>query len=172
MTVSEKQLQANRKNAQKGGVKTEEGKAILKYNALKHGLLAKEIVITGGEGAENQEEFNGLLIDLKTQLKPEGTSEEMLVEKIAVAFWRLRRAGRYDVGLIREELDTATDDFYDQTTWDDKKVNKTEEEVHQEIQKEKEDIEYWKKNKRDLTRIQNVGKPLEETYDWDENWEC
>ena len=41
--LSEKQLKANRKNAQKGGVKTPEGKAIVKYNALKHGLLAKEI---------------------------------------------------------------------------------------------------------------------------------
>lgn len=37
MTVSEKQLKANQKNAQKAGVKTDEGKAIVKYNALKHG---------------------------------------------------------------------------------------------------------------------------------------
>jgi len=49
MTVSEKQLQANRENAQKGGVKTPEGKAMVKYNALKHGLLAKEAVITAGD---------------------------------------------------------------------------------------------------------------------------
>ncbi len=58
MTISDKQLKANRKNAQKGGVKTQGGKAIVKYNALKHGLLAKEVVVTIGEGAENQEEFN------------------------------------------------------------------------------------------------------------------
>jgi len=45
MTVSKKQLEGNKKNAQKGGVKTQEGKAIVKYNALKHGLLAKEAVI-------------------------------------------------------------------------------------------------------------------------------
>ena len=61
MTVSEKQRKANKINAQKAGVKTNEGKAIAKYNALKHGLLAKEIVITIGEGAENPEEFNALL---------------------------------------------------------------------------------------------------------------
>ena len=40
MTISKKQLEANKKNAPKGGVKTQEGKAIVKYNALKHGLLA------------------------------------------------------------------------------------------------------------------------------------
>jgi len=104
MTVSEKQLQANRENAQKGGVKTPEGKAIVKYNALKHGLLAKEVVITTGDGGENPEEFNALLQALQTQLKPEGTLEEMLVEKIAVAYWRLRRACKYEAGLIRENL--------------------------------------------------------------------
>jgi hypothetical protein len=45
MATSEKQVQANRENAKKGGVRTDEGKAIVKYNALKHGLLAREVVI-------------------------------------------------------------------------------------------------------------------------------
>jgi len=93
MTVSEKQLKANKKNAQKGGVKTPEGKAIVKYNALKHGLLT-----------------------------PTGTLEEMLVEKVAVAYRRLSRAYRYEVGLIRKELDTATDDFYSKTNYKDEKI--------------------------------------------------
>jgi hypothetical protein len=92
MTVSEKQLEANKKNAQEGGVKTPQGKAIVKYNALKHGLLVKEIVITIGDGAENPEEFSALLEDLKTQLAPAGALEEMLAEKVAVAYWRLRKA--------------------------------------------------------------------------------
>ncbi|UCD52931.1 MAG: hypothetical protein JSW27_09885 [Phycisphaerales bacterium] len=51
MTVSQKQLEANRKNAKKGGVRTDEGKAIAKCNALKHGLSAREAVVTAGEGA-------------------------------------------------------------------------------------------------------------------------
>ena len=34
MTVAEKRLATNRKNARKGGVKTPEGKAIVRYNAL------------------------------------------------------------------------------------------------------------------------------------------
>ena len=52
MTASQKRLEANRVNALKGGVKTPEGKAISKYNALKHGILAKEAVIPTGEGKE------------------------------------------------------------------------------------------------------------------------
>jgi hypothetical protein len=171
MTVSEKQLQANKKNAQKGGVKTPEGKAIVKYNALKHGLLAKEVVVTVGEGAEDPDEFNALLEDLKVKLAPEGTLEEMLVEKIAVAYWRLRRAYRYEVGLIRKELDTATDDFYSRTNYNKVKIHKTDEKIDQEIEQEKEGIENWMKDKRDLTRMHKKGKSLEEIYDWEENWD-
>ena len=172
MTVSQKQLEANKKNAQKGGVKTAEGKEIVKYNALKHGLLAQEVVIAIGEGAENPEQFKVLLEDLKTQLEPEGALEEMLVEKIAVAYWRLRRAYRYEVGLIRQELDTATDDFYSsEAPLGGYEEHKTDEEIEQEIEKEKEGVEYWKKDKRDLTKMHKNGKPLEEIFDWEDNWD-
>jgi len=170
MTVSEKQLEANRKNAQKGGVKTPEGKEIVKYNALKHGLLAKEVVITVGEGTENPEEFNALLADLGTQLQPQGTLEEMLVEKIAVAYWRLRRAYRYEVGLIRNELDNVTDKFYSKTTYGGDKKNKTDEEIKQQIEQEKEGVKYWTKDKKDLTRMHKDGTSIEEIYSWGENW--
>jgi len=165
MTVSKKQLEANKRNAQKGGVRTQEGKAIVKYNALKHGLLAKEVVITVGDGAESPEEFNALLGDLKTQLNPVGTLEEMLVEKVVVAYWRLRRAYKYEVGLIREELDTATEDFYR------REYNKTDEEIDQEIKQNKEDIKSWTQDKKDFNKMRKNGKPLEEIYDWDDNWE-
>jgi hypothetical protein len=172
MTVSEKQLQANKKNAQKGGVKTPDGKAIVKYNALKHGLLAKEVVITIGEGAENPEEFNALMEDLKTQLAPAGTLEEMLVEKIAVSYWRLRRAYKYEVGLIRNELDNATDDYYSgETASSGYKEQKTDYEIDQEIEKDKEAIESWMQDKKDFNKMHKKGKPLEDIYDWFDNWE-
>jgi CRISPR/Cas system-associated endonuclease Cas1 len=171
MTVSEKQLEANKKNAPKGGVKIPEGKAIIKYNALKHGLLAKEAVVTVGDGAENPDEFNALLDDLKTQLAPEGTLEEMLVEKIAVSYWRLRRAYRYEVGRIRDELDNANEDFYNNTTWDGHKLNKTDEEIEQEIKQEQEQIEEWEKDKKQLTKMHKDGKSLEDIYKWEGNWE-
>jgi len=165
MTVSEKQLQANRENAQKGGVKTPEGKAIVKYNALKHGLLAKEVVITVGDGAENPEEFNALLADLKVQLSPEGVLEEMLVEKAAIAYWRLRRACKYEVGLIRDKLDNRIDNFYD-----GHKYHKTDQEIETDIGRQREGVEYWKKDKADLTSMHKDGKPLEDIYNWEENW--
>jgi hypothetical protein len=171
MTVSRKQLEANKKNAQKGGVKTSEGKAIVKFNALKHGLLSKEVVITIGEGAENPEEFNTLLNDLNAQLSPEGTLEAMLVEKITVAYWRLRRAYRFEMGLIRQELDTATDDFYNETGYGDTKINKTDQEIDQEIEQEKEELKNWTKYRSRLCNMRKNGKSLKDTYELNEPWE-
>lgn len=170
MTVSEKQLEANRSNAKKGGVKTDAGKEVIKYNALKHGLLAKEVVITVGEGAEDPEEFGRLLTDLQEQLNPVGTIEEILVEKIAAAYWRLRRAYRYEVGLIRDENDLATDQFYNRKTWEGKKANKSPNEISDEIEQAKEAIKYWKKDSEALRKMHKAGKKLEDIYEWGENW--
>lgn len=112
--TSQKQIKANRKNAKKAGVKTKQGKEIVKYNALKHGLLAKEAVITTGDGAEDPKEFEALLYGLIDHYQPIGSVEEILVETMAVSYWRLRRAKRYEVGLIREQLDTYKDRLIDQ----------------------------------------------------------
>ena len=63
--ISEKQLLANQQNALKStGPKTNEGRAISARNSLKHGLLAKEVVITEVEGAEDKAAFDSLVSDL------------------------------------------------------------------------------------------------------------
>ena len=86
--VSQKQLEANQKNAKLGGVKTEEGKAVSKYNALKHGLLSQEVLIKG----EDEKSLIKLGKKLRTELKPETELELLLVDRIVANFWRLRRA--------------------------------------------------------------------------------
>jgi len=112
--VSEKQRRANRQNAQKStGPKTADGKARASRNALKHGLLAKDVVITGTDFNENRAEFDAFLADLCTELKPQGLIEETLVERIATCYWRLRRVQRFEVAAIRGALDTADPDAPD-----------------------------------------------------------
>lgn len=103
MTISQKQLEANRRNAKLGGPKTKEGKEIARYNALKHGLLAKAVIITTGPDAEAPRQFDDLLNSLQNQLAPQGTLEQILVEKMAVACWRLRRACRHEADLYIDE---------------------------------------------------------------------
>lgn len=95
--VSEKQLEANKKNAKLGGVKTPEGKETSKLNALKHGLLSKEALLDD----ENKEELVSLEKSLRKELKPVGTMEQILVGKIVTNIWRLKRAIRIETEMMK-----------------------------------------------------------------------
>ena len=103
--ISIRKLEANRKNAQKStGPRTEEGKRNSRWNALKHGLLSREIVVQSGEGKESVEDYQCLLASLRQDLQPVGVLEEMLVEKIAVCYWRLARVSRCENAEIRRNF--------------------------------------------------------------------
>ena len=107
-TTSDKQRRANGKNAQKStGPKTDKGKRAVRYNAAKHSILSKEVLIRDGEGKESEDESNTLFADLSEELKPEGALERMLTEKVVICFWRLKRALRAEVGEIRKGQDAV-----------------------------------------------------------------
>ncbi len=104
-------IEANRRNAQKStGPKTIAGKEKSKMNALKHGLVAQATVIPVGEAKEDDTEFTQLLDRVMAELEPQGFIEEMLTERIAICYWRLRRAAYAEVGEIRKSLDTVIGD--------------------------------------------------------------
>jgi hypothetical protein len=86
--VTEKQLAANRENAKKGGVKTHEGKAAVRLNALKHGLLCKDLLLQDEDG----DALAQLRERLIAELCPQGELEHMLVDRIVSCYWRLARA--------------------------------------------------------------------------------
>jgi len=54
---------------------------------LKHGSFSRVVLLTG----EPQAEFDSLLSGLRNDLEPEGTLEELLVDKLAALVWRHRR---------------------------------------------------------------------------------
>lgn len=94
---STRQIEANRRNARKStGPKTEKGKNIAKFNALQHGLTAEEIVIPG----EDKQAFRDFRAHLVMELNPKGVLEAQLVERVAVAFWRLRRTTKIEAGTL------------------------------------------------------------------------
>jgi len=93
--ISEKQLEANRKNAKKGGVKTIEGKKVSKYNSLKHGILSDAIT------EDEKENFEELYNNLIQEFRPETTIEFLLVERIALYQIRLYRAARAEATYIK-----------------------------------------------------------------------
>src|SRR5262245_52980350 len=105
-TMSLKQLVANRRNAQKStGPRTPEGRAVSKMNALKHGILSKIVLIGGIHGKESREELIRLHQRFWEELKPWGPVEEMLVDQIVTAHWRLRRALAAEAGEIALSVD-------------------------------------------------------------------
>jgi len=98
--ISMKQLEANRQNAKLGGVKTDEGKAVSKYNALKHGLLSREVLLKG-EDEETLVEFGK---DIRSELKPASEIELLLVDRIIANAWRLKRALKGEREMIEDHM--------------------------------------------------------------------
>ena len=165
MIVSEKQVLANRQNALKStGPNTAEGKTLAARNSLRHGLLAKEVVITQGEGAEDQEQFNALIADLVAQFNPAGPLEEILIEKIAGSYWRMRRANRYEVGVLRQKLDVMTDDYYAK----DGKL--TDAQIDAAIAQKQAAVKTARDQYQLFKRSCAAGQEIATTYHLKENW--
>lgn len=95
--ISEAKLRANRANAKRStGPRTAHGKARSRLNALKHGLLSRELVNPALEGSRWRAEFDALLRRLARDLRPAGVLERMMVEEIAACYFRLVRAARFE----------------------------------------------------------------------------
>ena len=93
---SQRKIEANRLNAQHStGPKTPEGKARVSKNALKHGFFAQDVVL---QGEDPGNEFSQLLEALHEEWQPATVTLHYLVETLAAAMWRLRRAHRLVTG--------------------------------------------------------------------------
>jgi len=98
--TSENRVEANRMNALKStGPKTAEGKAIAKMNALRHGLLSSQVLVAGEKGKDLEE----LGQRLRSELRPVGELEHLLVDRIVSSVWRLRRCLRLESGVVEHE---------------------------------------------------------------------
>src|ERR1700687_4216452 len=101
--ISERQQDANRRNAAKShGPITPEGRAAVRHNALKHGFTAAEIILPTVEEKIDFEQFRAAL---EAEHEPEGPTEQVLVEDIVIARWRLNRIRKMEPGFFAMELD-------------------------------------------------------------------
>ncbi len=87
-----------------GGPKTPEGKARVSRNKIKHGLTALTDQLIPGEVQADWEAFRA---EFRTHLAPSGPVEAMLVDRVAMLFWRLQRVGRVEAGLYTWGLEGA-----------------------------------------------------------------
>jgi hypothetical protein len=98
--TSFKQIEANRRNAQRStGPITEEGKLQSRCNAVRHGLTA-ETVISALEDAEDYKAFEAAII---ADYDAQSAVERELVLRLASLLWRLRRATTIETGLFEIE---------------------------------------------------------------------
>jgi len=103
--TSERQQMANRRNAQLStGPKSSQGKAIASINAIQHGIFTKTLLVSSDVSKENREDYEKMLADLIDCLHPANQIESLLVEKVAVDFWRLRRTIQFETGSIQHHL--------------------------------------------------------------------
>jgi hypothetical protein len=95
--TTEKQIQANRKNASKStGAKTKEGKSKVSQNAIKHGILSIKPILPW----EPENEFEKFSLEFKNSLKPQGGIESFLVERLITIGWRIKRIAVAEAGFI------------------------------------------------------------------------
>ena len=99
--VSQKQLEANRRNGKKGGPKTKQGKAASRMNAVTHGLLCGDIVLED----EDPRDFIELHERLRADYQPVGEYEEQLVLRIAAGCWRQQRVWKVETALLQRNVD-------------------------------------------------------------------
>jgi hypothetical protein len=68
----------------------------VRLNALKHGLLSRDVVLSG----EDAEAFEDLRNRVWADLAPIGPLEELLTDRVINAVWRLRRLERVECALF------------------------------------------------------------------------
>src|ERR1039457_5661554 len=88
MIISEKQQEANRKNAQHStGPNTPAGKAAIRFNALTYGLRTRVTILE----RENAADYSQLWDELEADWQPQNRTERCYLETMVTSQWLLKR---------------------------------------------------------------------------------
>jgi hypothetical protein len=93
-----------------GGPKTAQGKAVVRWNATRHGISSPKPVVPG---LENTEDWESHLEGIVENLSPVGHLEITLAERVALLSWRLHRVTRFETGAIANSQETIEDDIHE-----------------------------------------------------------
>ncbi len=88
------------------GPRTERGKQIASRNALKHGIFAAAVL----PQLESHGGYKALVRRLQDYFQPEGSMEQLLVEKLATIFWRHHRLLAAEGAEIQKAVEYRTDE--------------------------------------------------------------
>jgi len=88
MIISEKQQEANRKNAQhSSGPKTPAGKEAIRFNALTYGLRTRASILPD----ENAADYSQLWDEMEADWQPQTRTERCYLETMVTSQWLLKR---------------------------------------------------------------------------------
>lgn len=107
MKVTQKKIEANRRNARKGGPKTPEGKRKVSQNARTYGLTAEELVLS----EEEKPEFEALQRGLQEGLQPAGAVLWLLFDEVVACAWQVRVARRCVQAEVHRMLEATKDEI-------------------------------------------------------------
>ena len=100
--ASTKMKLANQENAQHStGPKSDQGKGVVRYNAVKHGLKAEHMLLSH----EDADALDKLREGLIAELDPYGPLQWTLFDLILSKLWRLRRACTAETGGLSDAID-------------------------------------------------------------------
>src|SRR5258708_12052350 len=95
--VTDKQLEANRENAQHStGPRPEAGKERAKLNAWRHGLTGQSCIVP----EEDRESFNLFTTKLSADFDPANFMEAQLAHLYATFQWRIHRAAAIEATML------------------------------------------------------------------------
>ena len=96
-------------NGEAGGPKTEQGKAVVRWNATRHGISSPKPVVPGLEKQEDWENHRGGIME---NLSPVGHLEVTLAERVALLSWRLHRVTRYETETVALSQEQVEEDIH------------------------------------------------------------
>ena len=112
MASSLKSEAARLNGAKSRGPKTPEGRLRSSANSLRHGLLARTVVLED----ENGDTFADLLAAFERDLHPQNDVERSLVENMAIGRWRLLRLWAIERTSLKSEMEKHDPEANDPAT--------------------------------------------------------
>ena len=112
MYVTAKKLAANRANAKKStGPRTAAGKRRCSKNAVTHGIFCNDLVLPGEDAKLFESSRHAVLL----KLSPQDIVELMIVDRIVIAQWKLRRLNAVEasahVGIAQDRIKGAREEL-------------------------------------------------------------
>ncbi len=153
--------EANRANAERStGPRTEEGKRIASYNALKTGLTGRTVLLP----TDNFVEYQAHLDRVTARYLPESDEEKLLAETIAHIEWRLFRIPTLETGILAVGRKHFADDHPEQPL--DVRLAMIDAEVHLAFQKQLANLALQesrlrRQHEREVAKLQALAKERE-----------